>query len=323
MPHHGPRRFIAVLATFALAIPATGQEPPTSVVKVLRTSNKAQTNRYLPRVYEFEHVNPYAVIRYIRRTMEIEEGAWFSFANEDLSGGRLLVVCPEYQAEGLDQLVALIDREGLTSSNGTKRDIYRMRHREATDQDLIDVVALEGTPSNVIVPDTQINSWMIEDSPSGYARMTRAVAERYDQPSAQLEAHLTVYEVDLTNDGRIGLDYVAWKNGPGRNLFAVGAFAQREKISTLNGGPGALPYNSGKGTFGLPARTFPTCAPGRGCNRSIRTATSRPSSTTRTSAIRPPTSSASSSPITRTTGPWCRAHSHGASARRRPGSSSR
>ena len=29
-----------------------------NVVKVLRTSNKAQINRYVPKVYEFKNVNP-------------------------------------------------------------------------------------------------------------------------------------------------------------------------------------------------------------------------------------------------------------------------
>ncbi|MFH0945646.1 MAG: hypothetical protein V2A76_10650, partial [Planctomycetota bacterium] len=33
----------------------------TNLVKILRTSNKAQTNRYVPKVYNFQNVNPYAV----------------------------------------------------------------------------------------------------------------------------------------------------------------------------------------------------------------------------------------------------------------------
>lgn len=77
---------MAVLGAIAgLCVPALAQdakvngnaamaptELPTNLVKILRTSNKAQTNRYVPKVYEFKNVNPYAVIRFVRRTIEIE-----------------------------------------------------------------------------------------------------------------------------------------------------------------------------------------------------------------------------------------------------------
>jgi len=230
-------------------------EIQTSLVKILRTSNKAQTNRYVPKVYNFEHVNPYAVIRFVRRVMEIEESVWFAFANPDQKSGKVLVSVPEYQIEGLDGLMALIDREGLTSSAGAKRILYRLRHRDAFDAGVQAVCAQEGTPTAVLLPDGQINSWLVEDSPSGIARIADATINKYDQPTPQMEAHIKVYEIDLNDDGQIGLDYVSWKNGPGRNLAAFGAFAQKEKISTLDE-PSALLYHSGKNTHQLPGRTF-------------------------------------------------------------------
>ena len=227
----------------------------TNLVKILRTSSKEQTNRYVPVVYEFNQVNPYAVIRWVRRVMEIEEGVWFAFANPDLNGGKVLVACPEYQIEGLNALMALIDREGLTSSAGSRELVYRLRHRDAFDPGLQDVVTQEGTPDVLLIPDDQTNSWLVKDSPSAVDRITDSIVQRYDLPTPQLEAQIQVYEVDLTDDGRIGLDYVAWKNGPGRNLGAIGAFAQKEKISTLDSSS-ALLYRSGKNTQQLPGRTF-------------------------------------------------------------------
>ncbi len=235
---------------------AAPDELPTNVVKVLRTSNKEQINRYVPKVYDFKNVNPYAAIRQIRRVMEIEESAWFSFASPEMNSGKLLVIVPEYQIPGLDQLVATIDVPEFTSSSGTKRVYYRLRHRDAFDTNFSGPALLEGTPTALIMPDIQTNSILIEDAPSGVTRITDAVVSDYDQPTPQCEAHLSVYEVDITDDGQLGLDYVAWKNGPGRNLFALGAFAQREKISTLDGGATALLYNSGKNTANLSGNLF-------------------------------------------------------------------
>lgn len=229
---------------------------PQHLVKILRTTNKAQTNRYVPRVYDFQHVNPYAVIRFVRRVMEIEEGAWYSFATPDMNSGKLLVVCPEYQIAGLDELMGIIDRPDLDSLADPDRICYRLRHRDANDLGAILVSAMEGTPNAVLIPDDQINGWFVEDSPSGLARIADAVINRYDVPTPQAEAIITVYEINASDDGQLGLDYVNWKNGPGRNLFAIGAFAEKEKISTLGGGSNSLVYHSGKGTFGLPGREF-------------------------------------------------------------------
>lgn len=266
-PPAGPRRTrIALLLLFVVTIspsvwatddPRTipPDELPQHLVKILRTSNKAQTNRYVPKVYDLQNVNPYAVIRFVRRVMEIEEGAWYSFASPDMKSGKLLVVCPEYQIAGLDQLISYIDRPNLNSYGDTLRVAYRIKNRDATDPGFQNVVALDGTPTIALTPDPQINAWLVEDAPSGIARLQEALAV-HDNPIPNAEIEVTVYEVDVTDDGQIGLDYVSWKNGPGRNLFAIGAFAEKEKISTLGGGPGALVYNSGKGTFGLPSNEF-------------------------------------------------------------------
>ncbi len=262
----------AALSSIALAQDASNPKPiegnatldatelPQRLVKVLRTTNKAQTNRYFPRVYEFKNVNPFAVIRFVRRFMEIEEGAWYSFANEDMKSGKILCVCPEYQLAGLDEMMAQLDRADLTSSGGDKRAMFQPKHRDVSDPGFIGELALAGTPTVIALPDTQINGMYLEESPSGFESVGKAWAE-FDVPTANWEAITTVYEIDLTDDGTIGLDYVSWKNGPGRNLFAAGAFAQREKIDNFDArakkqGAGSLIYNSGKGVYGLPESEY-------------------------------------------------------------------
>ena len=47
---------------------------PTHVVKILRSSNKAQTNSYVPVVFTMRNVNPFDVIRFLKRPIEPEDG---------------------------------------------------------------------------------------------------------------------------------------------------------------------------------------------------------------------------------------------------------
>ena len=67
----------------AADLDASPKDMPVHLVKVLRTTNKAQTNRYVPKVYDFKNVNPADVLRFFRRVMEIEEGAWYTFLAPD------------------------------------------------------------------------------------------------------------------------------------------------------------------------------------------------------------------------------------------------
>jgi len=240
-------------------------EMPSHLVKVLRTTNKAQTNRYVPKVYEFKNVNPFDVVRFYRRVMEIEEGRFATFVGPDGKSGLVLVVAPEYQIASLDRLMAVLDRPGLTTSSGTDRKYLQLKHRAADDVGLLGAIwgdtahSASRTSSGSragdaeIVCDLETNAVYIEGPPSVGER-AEAVLRRLDTPAPQVLVEATVYEIDLNNDGAIGFDYSAWKNGPGRNLFALGAFAEYERVGQLAGGVNI--YDSGVDTFGLPHNRF-------------------------------------------------------------------
>ncbi len=168
-----------------------------------------------------------------------------------MNGGRLLVVVPEYQIAGLDALMATIDRPSMTTSSGTKRMIYRLKHRDIADAGVSEIINTYGTNTVTVAADTEINAVFIEDAPSGLDNIVEHWP-LFDFPTKSLEIQVTVYEIDVSDDGQLGLDFISWKNGPGRNLAAIGAFYQKEKVTTFNGNQDTLIYNSGQGTFGLP-----------------------------------------------------------------------
>jgi type II secretory pathway component GspD/PulD (secretin) len=193
----------------------------THVVKVLRTTNKAQTNRYVAKVYTMENVNPYEVINFLTTTLTKEEGGFYTFVEPDNVGGKILVICPVYQLEYFDKVVPQLDRPQLTSAPGSKYTYYRLKHRSAADPGFVAVLRDYANPGGVIQPDLETNSVLLFDSPSGADFAEQALNEKLDVPTPQAQIDVKMYEIALNNDGKMGLDYEDWKNGPGRYLFAA------------------------------------------------------------------------------------------------------
>jgi type II secretory pathway component GspD/PulD (secretin) len=240
---------------------AAPEAVPQRLIKVLRTTNKAETNRYVPKVYEFKNVNPFAVLRFFRRVMQIEEGGWFVFGKpehpddpDSVKSGKVVVVAPIYQLPYIDRLMAVIDTPGLTSSSGDVMLYYRPKHRDVADASFVADANAALSPNRTTtdqVPDTEVNGFLFYESPGGIANL-QSWLPALDQPPPQVMVEATLYEVNVENDDALGLDFVSWKNGPGRDLFQAGAFFERERIPTLKGAPPLLDTGVPGGTFALP-----------------------------------------------------------------------
>lgn len=211
---------------------AAPDELPTRLIKVLRTTNKAQTNRYVPRVYTINNANPYRLFRWINRTARIEEGAYHFFGKPEVEGdydsvksGKIVLVLPEYMLPGVDEMMKIIDREGLTSSAGEKFYYFRPEHRSVEDTGFTDLIDELTLASGAVRDDPEANMYLVYDAPSAVADLERFLP-LIDVAPPQVVIEATVYEVFVDNESKLGLDFVSWKNGPGRNLFAVGLFGE-------------------------------------------------------------------------------------------------
>jgi len=232
------------------ALDAAPDEAPTHVVKVLRTTNKAQTNRYVIKVYDFKNQNPAELHRFYRRVAEIEESAWHTFVGPDGRSGKLVMTIPEYQIPYVDAMVAALDKPGLTTSSGSQASWARMKHRNITDAAFRSTLLQYMSPTAETVLDPETNSILLYDVPSAIETAEDALTI-LDSPVPMVRLDVTVYEVYGANDGRLGLDFHAWKNGPGRDLFSYGAFRERQRTSSsISGSPtptGNTPINVGTG----------------------------------------------------------------------------
>ena len=244
--------------------PLAPDELPTHLIKVLRTTNKAQTNRYVPKVYTVDNVNPYSLFRWMNRTARIEEGAYHFFGKPEVEGdwdsvqsGKIVVVLPEYMLPGVDELMEILDREGLTSSAGELFYYFRPKHRSVLDSGFTDVIktlSLSSTGSSAKRADAEANMFLLYDAPSAVEDV-KNLLPLFDVPPAQVMIEVTVYEVKIENESKLGLDYVGWSNGPGRNLFSVGAFYERGRVSSLSDASPLLETGTGS-TYGLPGHGF-------------------------------------------------------------------
>ena len=190
------------------------------VVKILRTTNKAQVMRYVPKVYTFNQVNPHEIVNYFTAALACEEGGAYTFVAPDGKSGKLLVICPEHQIPYFDKLAAELDRSQLTSAPGSKYIYYRFKHRSALDSGLRSVLSFYGGgPGEALVPDRETNSMLIYDAPQGALDVAALLEKSMDAPTPQVQIALKIYEVNVSNAGALGQDFISWKNGIGRNLF--------------------------------------------------------------------------------------------------------
>lgn len=231
------------------------------VVKVLRTTNKAQTNSYVPVVFDMKNVNPYSVIRFLLRPIQPEEGQLFTFVNPEGTGGKVLYVVPPYMIESLRVLVASLDRPGLTTSADDVRLFAQLHHRRADTSDaafLNTAGSFSTGDGTVLIADPEVNALFYMDCRSAANTALQALGTYLDVPTPMVEMVVKVYEVDSNNDATIGQDYIAWKNGPGANLFAVGAYAESASIDHVKALDGAIvtpPAYSGD-ALGVPGRSI-------------------------------------------------------------------
>ncbi len=257
--HYKPTTLaVGALAALALSVGTSAHAQNITsdadrVVKVLRTTNKAQTNRYVPKVYEFQNANPFDVRAYIQRALEVEEGGMFTFVNPEGTGGLFLVICPEYQIPYLDKLVAKLDRPGQTTINKWQRTYEPTKHRSVLDAAFVSTLFQFGGPDMAagFLGDAETNCLRYIGAPSSIENILAGL-KVLDVPTPQARLEIALYEVDVQNDGSLGLDYISWKNGPGRNLFAVGAYAERQHVTDLYGDSNFIYGDTGRGVYGLP-----------------------------------------------------------------------
>ena len=256
------RKIIAAVFAFAALLPGlraaaewdkpTPSPLPTQVLPLLNVEVNRETDAITfvntnndpfvyTRVYVLKHADPYEIRPFIMaagRSRRVDTNATKVEAIRYMDGtGMLIVSAEQYRFEpvengmSIDQIVEMLDKPGLASETGRKFFLYYPKYWDSatlaalvrrvgmTEAD--DDVELQGGIDTVRA-DVGLNALMFYTSPFSQKAIERILKE-YDAPVTEALVDYKIYEIDSENDGNLGIDFQAWKNGPGADLFAAGA----------------------------------------------------------------------------------------------------
>ena len=234
------------------ADPATPDSSPSHVETNLRleidkgtdTVHFIQTNNdpdIITKTYILKHADPYELRPYLRRAIQSTR-----INNSDVKveavkyndgTGALIVSAEDYKFDKkiqgggmtIDEIVKKLDLPQITSSSGKGAFIYFPKYDPADAlAEMLRNVGMDVANSpqenqqgkDHAYVDHEINAiWFFVTGWS--VKYIKHLLELYDQPYPEVQVSYKVYEIDKENDDKIGMDWQAWKNGPGKDLFAA------------------------------------------------------------------------------------------------------
>ena len=162
--------------------------------------------------------------------------------------GLLIVSAEEYRFKdqkngmGIDSLVKFLDKPQMGAFLGTQTFFYIPKYVPARNLlPLIQNVGMNVTDvteiwqgADAVTNDPDLN-WLLFDVTNYSMYNIEKMLKEYDVPIPQVRLAVTVYEIYDENDEKMGLDFQAWKNNAGVDLFSGGG-RFRDNWSAAYGG---------------------------------------------------------------------------------------
>ncbi len=220
----------------------------TGTLRVLRTDQKVNINDYVTEVITLDNACP-RELRGLVRTITRKEGGdadtlWDKYNRQTGTlysdwhdcGKNLVVVCPDFQIPYIKKTLKAIDKEWVKEVNdGSWTLYYKAKHRDV--QDIMNILFLYATPDASFDIDVTNNAVLRFDQPCIQPLFEKGLRE-VDIPPSQLSLDVEIYEVSKYDDLNFGVDFQAWKNGPGARLFR---FAFYNEDARFSGGETTIP----------------------------------------------------------------------------------
>ncbi len=187
------------------------------LVKVLRTNQKTSVNDYVQAVIPCKNVNP-RELRGPIRSLVYKEGGEADVVQDKVNGEYFLhVTCPSFQLPYVKAAIEALDEKWVRErDDGSAELYYQARFRDINK--ILNVTKFYRGPEGSFIVDQLNNALYYHDQPATMG-LQKWGLQTVDIPSNQVSFDVAIYEIDTSNGYKLGLDYVAWKNGPGRNLF--------------------------------------------------------------------------------------------------------
>ena len=221
--------WLLLLFCAAVCYPAHTQEKQE--IQQLRFVQDDAQDKMVSKVYVLKYVQSNDIIPFLlgivkRYNMNSTVGSIvFGNNNQQI----LTVTCPVKMMPYVDDFIAKADRDvqvkgkvpgEIIRGTGITRAVYQPKYRSG--QDLVNIIVNaivgEGPYGSVYGYDQNSNQIYWKDNASNSSYVFQFL-EWLDRPAPQISFHFNVYEVRQSTMRDIGLDYLAWKNGPGMNIF--------------------------------------------------------------------------------------------------------
>lgn len=195
-----------------------------SVVKVLRANQKNLLNDFVIGIFPIRNAPPIE-IRNVFRIITAQEGGRAEVIRDQKKKENFLwVVAPKFQLPHIEAALKALDEAWLKDDfDGATETYYKAKFRDIREVHALATIAASaalrsaGEDNNVDLDRVNNAALFIGEPYRGESYLK--YAKQVDQPIPQILLDATVYEVEVSKETRIGVDYIAWKNGPGRNLF--------------------------------------------------------------------------------------------------------
>ena len=186
--------------------------------------------RFESKVYELKNANASEIVAFVRTAVlryDLNSTVRVVTAQNGKTNALLVSTGKEFMPY-VDKIIATLDRkvekkteDGSTiSGTGLTRIAYSPRYRAAADiANIINTTTSSSVGAAFVNDETNTIYWRDQDAA---AKRTLAWVEKLDQPIPQVRVRVNYYELRDSDLKDWGFDYLAWKNGPGVNLFNVG-----------------------------------------------------------------------------------------------------
>ena len=230
---------LAALFAAGLLIPSFAAEKTADeTTEEIETGEKVQTITFVSngaqkdmvsKTYELKNTKAVDLAPFVKSAAIRFDGNSSVTCMEDNANSRQLLIVSTTvpMMPYIDEMVEALDRPGkmndydtIISGTGIAYGTYKPQFRSA--ESMLEIIEETGISSgpldSTIRLDPKTGMFYFKDSPARVADI-KAKLEWLDKEIPQTSIELKVYEVRESNLLDVGVDYLAWKNGPGLNLF--------------------------------------------------------------------------------------------------------
>lgn len=223
-------RCIAILAAVSIGGLPFAAKAGEKVQKITFIEDDAQKDM-ASKIYTLKHTKAADVAPFIRSAVVryCEESNVSTVEDTERNRQMLIVSTGIDMIEHVDKLVAALDRPAKVAKasnitgDGIAYGIYQPQFRSS--QSMLDIIVKGEVSSGEIDSDVRFDSkrnmFYFKDTPATVEDIKNKLAW-LDKPVPQVRLEMKVYQVRDSDLKDIGIDYLAWKNGPGLNLFSAG-----------------------------------------------------------------------------------------------------